>query len=333
MHVAVVICTWNRASLLDQTLTRLSALRVPAGVHWDLLVVNNNCTDETDAVLARHAGLLPLRRLFEPRPGKSYAANLAIASTPAELLLWTDDDVWVHPDWLCAYVSAAQAWPDAGFFGGTVEPLFAVEPPPWIRHSLHLLTAPFVIVDLGPTVRPLQPDEIPFGANMAMRREALQRERFNGRLGPCEDTQIRGEESELIARLRSNGQSGVWVGPARVRHFIPPERLTRRYLWSYYRGLGRTDARLNGCGTSRLLGGAPRWAVRQYLTAKLAMTCLAPRKGRRWVQALRTAAKMRGIIGESRRLCREARCAEIGYDLNYAPSLARVRQPTPQRVE
>src|SRR5262249_21230021 len=118
-RVSVIICTWNRARLLDMTLEHFARLRVPAGVEWELVVVNNNSTDDTDAVLQRHEGRLPLRRLFEPRPGKSFAANLALAEARSDLILWTDDDVHVDPDWLAEYVAAARAWPDASFFGGT----------------------------------------------------------------------------------------------------------------------------------------------------------------------------------------------------------------------
>ena len=46
VSVSVVICTWNRAGLLDQTLARMRELHVPAGLAWELLVVNNNCTDD-----------------------------------------------------------------------------------------------------------------------------------------------------------------------------------------------------------------------------------------------------------------------------------------------
>lgn len=67
--ISVAICTWNRAKLLDQTLTQMRRLVVPAGVTWELLVVNNNCTDETDAVIERHETNLPIRRLFESRRG------------------------------------------------------------------------------------------------------------------------------------------------------------------------------------------------------------------------------------------------------------------------
>lgn len=73
MLVTVAICTWNRAALLDQTLAELGQMRIPDGVDWELLVVNNNCTDATDAVLVRDASRLPLRRLFESQPGQSRA--------------------------------------------------------------------------------------------------------------------------------------------------------------------------------------------------------------------------------------------------------------------
>ena len=80
MIVTVAICTWNRAKLLDQTLTEMRKLRIPPGIEWELLVVNNHCTDETDAVIARHRGALPIQRLFEPRQGLSNARNCAVST-------------------------------------------------------------------------------------------------------------------------------------------------------------------------------------------------------------------------------------------------------------
>ena len=50
MEITVAICTWNRARLLDETLTHLAELVVPSGLEWELLVINNNCTDHTDEV-------------------------------------------------------------------------------------------------------------------------------------------------------------------------------------------------------------------------------------------------------------------------------------------
>src|SRR5262249_47418646 len=124
-EISVAICTWNRSQLLEQTLAAMCQLRVPADLCWELLIVNNNCTDQTDAVIARYTERLPLRRLFEPKQGHSNARNCAAQTAIGELLIWTDDDVLVDPCWLLEYRKAMREWPEATFFGGTIEAWFA----------------------------------------------------------------------------------------------------------------------------------------------------------------------------------------------------------------
>ncbi len=127
MNVTVAICTWNRARLLDETLSRFRSVRVPAGLDWELLVVNNRSTDDTDEVLKKYESALPLRRLFEPQQGLSHARNCAIAAAQGELLLWTDDDVLVDADWLGQLVRAANSHPTAAYFGGPIDPWFETD--------------------------------------------------------------------------------------------------------------------------------------------------------------------------------------------------------------
>src|SRR6266571_2679093 len=50
MRITIAICTFNRAALLRQCLDQMARMLVPPEVSLELLVVNNNCTDETDAV-------------------------------------------------------------------------------------------------------------------------------------------------------------------------------------------------------------------------------------------------------------------------------------------
>ena len=66
LEMSVVICTWNRSRLLRLTLEQMTDLDVPTGMTWELIVVNNNCSDDTDSVLADFHNRLPLVRLFEP---------------------------------------------------------------------------------------------------------------------------------------------------------------------------------------------------------------------------------------------------------------------------
>ena len=71
----VLVCTYNRARALGETLDSLARMTVPPGVSWDVLVVDNNSSDETAAVVRgrQPAFPVPLHYLHEPRQGKSYA--------------------------------------------------------------------------------------------------------------------------------------------------------------------------------------------------------------------------------------------------------------------
>jgi glycosyltransferase involved in cell wall biosynthesis len=242
MRVTVGICTWNRARLLDRTLTQMRQLAIPAGVEWEVLVTNNNCTDTTDEVISRHADCLPLRRLFEPMPGKSHALNAAVATIDSELILWTDDDVLVGRDWLAAYVTAAHDWPQASYFGGPIEPWFDAAPPHWLTAAWPHIAGAYAAREFGDEPFELDLDSLPFGANFAIRTPVQRRYLYNPRLGRRERGMLAGEESEVLLRLVADGHCGYWVPQSRVRHYIVPERLSLNYLRRYFYGLGQTEA-------------------------------------------------------------------------------------------
>jgi glycosyltransferase involved in cell wall biosynthesis len=299
MDITVAICTWNRARLLDATLEQLRRLRVPGGVSWELLVVNNRCTDNTDAVIRKHEPHLPLRRLFEPRQGHSNARNCAVAAMRGELLIWTDDDVLVDEGWLQAYWDAVKQYPHAAYFGGTVDPLYETEPPKWVHEQRQLVEGPLAIRRLGSEVRVLEKDEYPFGANMAFRMSRLPRLEFDPRLGRMGNAMISGDDTQVIDQLKSQNIPGIWVGTARVRHFVPCERLTTRYVWNFWAGIGATDTRRYGLPPGKYVLNMPRWMIRQYMLERWRLLKASFRRDRRWADAFRRAAYTWGILRES----------------------------------
>lgn len=252
MDVTVAICTWNRASLLDQTLARLRALAIPDGVDWEVLVVDNGSSDETAAVVARRARGLPLRCTREERRGLSHARNRAAAEARGELILWTDDDVQVDTHWLAAHASAARELAQVDFFGGPILPWFDGEPPAWVAASLPIIGSAFALCDLGPSRAPLTAQLLPYGANFAVRTAVQRRHRFDPALGRVGGELLSGDENELMRRMLADGRAGVWLPEARVRHFVPRERMTLDYVRHYYRGIGRTDVRVRAAA-------APPW--------------------------------------------------------------------------
>lgn len=292
MLVTVAVCTWNRARLLDQALAEMERLRIPDGVRWEVVVVDNHCTDDTPAVLARRAERLPLRAVLEPEPGIAHARTRALATAEGELLLFADDDVLVDREWLAAYVAAAAAHPDASFFGGPIEPWFANEPPAWLARNWSVFAGAFAL-RTDPAVALLKSREhLPFSANLALRRSAYVGRRFDPNLGRRRGVWLGGEETRLLEELVAEGRFGIWVREARVRHHITPDRQTVDYLWDFYHGKGRTRVRRGDPLPSH------RRLVRTWWKARLRRWVGAPLRGEKWARALKRAATTRGILDE-----------------------------------
>ena len=102
MNIAVVLCTYNRCQSLAKALESLAVSCVPGYVRWRVLVVDNNSSDQTRAVVEDFARrfLGRFEYHFERRQGKSHALNLGIQHANADILAFVDDDVQVDAHWL-----------------------------------------------------------------------------------------------------------------------------------------------------------------------------------------------------------------------------------------
>lgn len=235
--LSIAICTYNRAASLRKTLDSVAACRVPAGVEWELVVVDNASTDGTPEVVKSFEAMLPLRYVRESRQGLSHARNRAVMETPgSELLFFTDDDVRVETGWIAAHLAAAQAHPEADYFGGRVKPLFEAGRPKWLKdENMDLLDGLFVNYDRGEASREIAAGEVlPVGANMGFRRTCFDGGNlFRTDLGVCGQDMGRGEDTEFLQRLGQAGRRGLYVADALCRHEVTPVRLTFRYAFHY----------------------------------------------------------------------------------------------------
>lgn len=284
VDITVAICTYNRSRLLQQTLEAMTGL-VTADIDWELLVVDNNCTDDTASVVDAFVGRLPVRRIVETEPGQCAARNAAIAVAAGQHIIWTDDDVLVDPAWLTAYARAFRDGPEIGVFGGPIEPWFEGDPPHWLVEALPVVYAAFAVQDLGRDVTDLTaPDRLPFGANMAFLTEAQRQVPYDTRIGLRPSSQMRGDESTAIARVLDKGWKGRWVPDARVQHFIPRSRQSIDYLRGYYRGYGEFMATVGAGAQESTLFRRPRWLWRRYAEsgARYALSRLSGDASRKW---------------------------------------------------
>lgn len=272
MHTSVVICTRNRAASLGRTLDSLAAMDVPAGLAWDLTIIDNGSTDTTRQVVESYSGRLPIRWVFEAVPGLSNARNRAVAEARGDYILWTDDDVLVHPGWLAAYGAAFAANPDCAVFGGKVTPVLEGKAPAWFEGNLDLLGFLLAERDFGPKPVPLCAETyvLPFGANFAIRGAEQRAHAYDPELGVGPGRSRSGEETEVIRAILAQGGSGVWVPDAEVRHLIPASRQTEAYVLSYNRAIGETWAHMRERGLQSPMGPGLEDLSRPVMGAPLA---------------------------------------------------------------
>ena len=299
IHVTVAICTWNRAAILADTLETLTAIRVPAGIEWECLIINNNCSDTTDEVIASFSGRLPLRRLFEATPGIARARNAAIREARGALILFVDDDERADAEWMAAYVDAAARWPSAAYFGGSIEPRYLSEPPAFVTANSKALEGIFGVRDFGPTQRMFRGGEAPYGGNMAIRRRVFAETSFDENLGHHHADRVLGEETRFFEELNRRHEHGVWVPEAKVKHRVPPENLTAEGIYRHFFSHGRTAVRCRDKTRTWILK-VPNSMTRACCRLAHALVALGRGAGMTsWVVLLARCATLEGMVTEA----------------------------------
>ncbi len=116
--ISVVIPTYNRSDALARTLSHLPGQQFNRS--WELIVVNNRSTDDTDEVVRRQSFPVPLRLLHEDRPGVASARNAGARSANGEYLVFLDNDILVEPDFIQRHYDALAANPGCWIQGQVV---------------------------------------------------------------------------------------------------------------------------------------------------------------------------------------------------------------------
>jgi glycosyltransferase involved in cell wall biosynthesis len=245
IDATVLICTYNRADRLGETLDSIARSRVDPALRWDVIVVDNNSNDSTRDVVASRIDSYPvsLRYLFEPKQGKSNALNTGLAATAATLIVFTDDDVRVSDRWLDASCRPLLDDPAIDYTGGPVLPIWERPRPAWLDDRRSDLWGTLAILDYGPEPFVFEDRRrVPLGANMSVRRTLIDRiGGFDPKLGRTGNSLLGQEQAEFFCRSRAIGARGLYVPDASLHHHVPATRLTRSYFrrWWFWKGLSK----------------------------------------------------------------------------------------------
>ncbi|MGH9140466.1 MAG: glycosyltransferase, partial [Thermoanaerobaculia bacterium] len=190
---------------------------------------------------------VPLRYLFEPRQGKSWAMNTGLRESASGIIAFADDDVRVACGWLESIVGTFQAHQDISYVGGPVIPIWEAPCPTWFARTDRVLWGTLAILDYGSEPFVFEDRrKIPLGANFAIRRAIVERVGlFNPDLGRTSERVLLGQElPEFFARVRRAGLRGRYVPLMSVQHHVPAKRLRPSYARRWWYGKGISRARM-----------------------------------------------------------------------------------------
>ncbi len=233
MNVSIIITTRNRARFLRDTLHAIRPVIVPDGLEVELVVIDNDSSDETAEVVQSAAfDRIAVRYICERNPGKCRALNRGLAETRGEVILCVDDDVHPPSGWIAGMCEPfVESGPCAVAGGVRLAP--ALERP-WMTPLHRSWLADTSWLDES------RPRGM-VGANMAFSRDVLRRvPAFDPELGP--GALGFGDEQLFASQLLEAGYRIVGRQRVCVEHHFEPSRLLRESWLDAARRRGRSQA-------------------------------------------------------------------------------------------
>jgi glucosyl-dolichyl phosphate glucuronosyltransferase len=281
--ISVIVCTYNRAASLGKTLESLRQMTVPPDLKWELILVDNNSTDDTRVVVrdfTRTSGL-NVRYVFEPKQGLSHARNAGVANSTGEIVAFIDDDVLILQQWLRELARTFAQFDCIGVAGRIIPVWDGVMKPDWLATAgPYFLHGPIPDFDYGDEANEIR--SLPVGANMAFRKSAFEKYGlFRPEMGPGGSLgTLVGDDFDFGQRLLRAGERLLYSPQAVVFHPAVEKRITKGYYLHFYYDLGRMDIRLEGWPSDAVLYfGVPRYMFR--MLAQKSRTWLFAFGGRR----------------------------------------------------
>ena len=266
MDASIIVCTYNRAESLRDTLRALRAQKTDSARRWEVVVVDNNSKDHTRSVVEEgHRESPTVRYEFAQAQGLSHARNHGIGVAKGEVLLFTDDDVLPEPEWLETTLAGLAKY-RADACGGYIGPIWETPPPAWLTTRFHGFLA--IRTERSDDYPITSAGQAPFGANMAIRKAVFERVgKFDVNRGRKGVVLASGDDGEMFERILAAGFTAVFLGRSRVHHKVESFRVTKHYFRRWRFETSRNIAQSRGLSGERRIFNIPLYVFPQLLRA------------------------------------------------------------------
>ena len=231
IKLSIIICTWNRANFLPKCFHALETQTMDLN-SFEVIVVDNNSTDNTSDVVKEYAEKSPLHisYVMEKEQGISAARNTGMKYAKSDYLLFLDDDAIVYSDAL-QYIYTAFEETGADAVGGQL----------YCKEDNANAQKAFIVgyKNYGETRQIVKGASVA-GAFMGIKKSfALKIGGFSTELGYKGNKKVTWEDEDFFYRLHLKGGVFVWEPNAKCDHVMHGHHLSnmQRAIDNYSRGV------------------------------------------------------------------------------------------------
>lgn len=234
--VSVIVCCYNSAQRLSETLKHIASQKVPDYILWEVIVVDNNSTDNTGKVAFeewhKHNLSIPFKVVTEVRAGLIFARQKGVEASQFDLLLFCDDDNWLEENYIHYGYEIMNSNKKIGVLGGKSEGYFETEKPEWFM----TFRSAYAIGKQHRVSGNINGRGFVAGAGMVIRKQAFDlldsigfKPMLTGRKGKDLTS---GEDAELCLVLLFLGYDLYYDERLQFIHYMPATRLKWKYCVS-----------------------------------------------------------------------------------------------------
>lgn len=241
--VSVIICCYNSAARIVNTLKYLSSQQTAATLLWEVIIVNNASTDNTTEIAKSSwtelSASTPLKIVEQPMPGLSFARRKGIQESSYDILIFCDDDNGLQSNYVMTAWEIMNNNLQIGALGGCG--MLNVKIPKWLE-GLEEFYA------IGP--QGIRSGDVTdtrgclYGAGLVIRKsvfDQLNQRHFQSLLSDrTKNTLLSGGDTELTFAIRLIGYRLWYDERLKFEHFISPKRINKWYFTRlmFYMGYG-----------------------------------------------------------------------------------------------
>jgi glycosyltransferase involved in cell wall biosynthesis len=231
--ISLIVCCYNSAQRISKTLHYILEQKIPSFISIEVVIVNNNCTDNTIDIVRdvwnESCTKFKLVLVNEINPGLIHARRKGIAAASNEIVIFCDDDNWLQEDYLSISYELMSSDSFIGGIGGQGIAVSDESFPDWFEKVQNSYACGKQLPFSGDASQ----RGYLWGAGLVSRKSILEQVfdldypfLCQGRKG---DILLAGDDSEICHRLIILGYRLIYNENLVYSHFISRNRLSLEY--------------------------------------------------------------------------------------------------------